>query len=277
MGDDWAADDRAPLFDDEGSAREFVRAAGGRWVGARLRYFDEVDSANSRARRLADLGWPVGTAVLAEHQTEGRGKLRRRWFCPPCAGLLVSVLVPAAAPGGPDVAWLTAAGALAMAAAVEAACGIGLRVDWPNDLVVADPTGPSGHRKVGGVLVETRQGAEAAVLGVGLNVDVRADEFQADLRLTAGSLRSVFGRRFDRLEILGRFLPELERRIDDPDGLGNELRTMSFTLGREVAVEAVPAPRRGTAVGFDERMRLLVEFPDGAREAVTALAAGDVA
>ncbi|MHC5057828.1 MAG: biotin--[acetyl-CoA-carboxylase] ligase [Planctomycetota bacterium] len=278
---------REPLFASEREAREFAANTGAARVGARLRYFETTDSTNTRARRLADLGWPEGTVVVAEGQAAGRGRLGRRWACPARAGLLVSVVLPY--PGGLKATWLTAAGALALVDAVEEAGGAGpvrpmqLMIEWPNDIVAADPGAPGGRRKIGGILVEARPPgrglAPTAVLGAGLNVDIREEEFPAELRAEAGSLVSVFGASPDRREILGRFLVALASRVEwltdglaeGLGGLSDELRARSFTLGREVELPA-EAPggnaRLGRAVGFDDEMRLVVELPGGATEAV---------
>ncbi len=305
---------REPIFADERAAREFAGSSGARRVGARLRYFESVDSTNARARRLAELGWPEGTVVLAEHQTDGRGRLGRSWVCPPRAGLLVSVILARegralrpssgdAASARPAPAWLTAAGALGMIEAVErsGAAGrsgsaraaltgaAGLLVEWPNDIVASDEAAPRGRRKVGGVLVEARGASQVVILGVGLNVDVRAEEFPPELRAGSGSVVTVFGRDADRRAgvrhadvarlrrgIFGRFLAALESRIDRPRRLAEELRERSFTLGREVELpprEPGGPTRRGRAVGFDEEMRLVVELAGGGTEAVAFLPA----
>jgi len=280
---------REALFASEGEAREFVGRLGTAWVGARLRYFETTDSTNTRARRLADLGWPEGTVVVAEEQTAGHGRLGRRWICPARSGLLVSVVLPQ--PKRVSATWLTAAGALALAEAVEAGLEGAERrppptVEWPNDLVAPDPLVPSGRRKIGGILVEARPPEKGlpptAVLGAGLNVDVLVDEFPSELRTETGSLISVFGAAQARREILGRFLLGLEARIDGlaegSSALADELRKRSFTLGRDVDLPpSVPGEdaRRGRAVGFDNDMRLVVELPGGATEAVAFRSSDD--
>lgn len=267
---------RPPMFPGgEEEAERFVRSLGCRWIGQRLRYFQSVDSTNTRGKRLAYLGWPGGTVILAEHQSRGRGRMGRKWLCPFGAGILVSVLVPPgalryrnrcadSAEPASRLPWLTAAGALAMAKAVEACSGAKLLIDWPNDLVFPAPEAPCGFRKAGGVLAELRHGTEMAVLGIGLNVDVRAEEFPPELRDTAGSVADAATRRPDRREILGAFLPVLEAYLEQSDLIAEELTRRSCTLRRKVFV----GERLGRAVGFDEAMRLLVEFPDGRTEAV---------
>ena len=313
---------RTKLFESEAEAREFVAGLGlGRigLSGEGVRYFDETDSTNTEARRLAELGASGGTVVLAEYQARGRGRLGRRWVCPSRAGLLVSVLVdhaPFTERGGPGLPWLTAAGALAMARAAGDACAGDVLIEWPNDLVapvhdnehdgdtengsstaLADQRDPdrSGRspclrvsseaggvrsvlgrvRKLGGVLVEggrsdahSSRGSGLVVLGVGLNVDVRTDEFPPELARTAGSLLTVFGTAPDRREVLAGFLCGLERRSEARSELARELSERSATLGREVEVvtvgsDGIGSREVGRATAFDERMRLVVEFPGG--------------
>lgn len=285
-----AAPERGPLFPSEREAREFAAGAGGSWVGARLRYFETTDSTSTRARRLADLGWPAGTVVVADEQTAGRGRMGSRWTCPARAGLLVSVVLPR--PEGVSPTWLTAAGALAMAEAArdairdEASAASGPMIEWPNDIVAADPAAPGGRRKLGGVIVEARPPPEDGlaarlVLGAGLNVDVRGDEFPPELRAGAASLASAFGASPDRRKILGRFIIELESRVDGLAGglagLKDELRARSFTLGREVDLPGAGPGREartGRAVGFDDEMRLVVELPGGETETMAFRASG---
>jgi BirA family biotin operon repressor/biotin-[acetyl-CoA-carboxylase] ligase len=269
---------RAALFANEQIARAFAASLGTSWVGARLRYFFEVDSTNSRARRLARTGWPEGTVVVADHQTLGRGRLGRTWICPPRAGLLVSVIVPstlprraASAESGALSPWLTAAGALAMAAAIRRTAECPALIEWPNDIVASGAPGMAS-RKLGGVLVEPATDS-LAVLGIGVNVDIAPAEFSPELSATATSVAEAFGRAVDRRALLGAFLVELERRLEDASGLSAELEDLSATVGREYASDSV----RGIAIGIDEQMRLVVELPNGDRSVVPSRTVGESA
>ncbi len=278
-----AGPERAPLFESEREAREFASGAGGAWVGARLRYFVTTDSTSTRARRLADLGWPAGTVVVADEQTAGRGRMGSPWTCPARAGLLVSVVLPH--PDEVSPTWLTAAGALALAEAAQPGHSHGPMIEWPNDIVAPDPSAPGGRRKLGGVIVEARPPGDGlpptVVLGAGLNVDIREDEFPPELRAEAASLASAFGASPDRREILGRFIVALESHVEGLGeglaGLMNELRARSFTLGREVELPDAGQGREvktGRAVGFDDEMRLVVELAGGATETMAFRASG---
>jgi biotin-(acetyl-CoA carboxylase) ligase len=207
------------------------------------------------------------------------------------------------AKGEVAIQWLTAAGALAMARAASDAASSGactpscgqadVLIEWPNDLVAVEGSrgengGPSpceawgagphalearpagAIRKLGGVLVEGPHDAGLLVMGVGLNVDTRADEFPPEVAGSAGSLLTAFGATPDRREILGGFLRELEARLANVKGLPAEFRDRSATIGREVTVELDGRPRRARATGFDEGMRLVVELPGGRVAAIAS-------
>jgi len=64
-----------------------------RAVGRTLHLYEEVGSTNDVAMALGDAGAPHGTAVVAERQTRGRGRLERVWVSPPGVGLWASVLL----------------------------------------------------------------------------------------------------------------------------------------------------------------------------------------
>src|SRR6476661_5539300 len=100
-------------------------------------------------------------------QTAGRGRLDRRWICPPRAALSFSALlrpdgVPAVARG-----WIPLLAGVAVAAGLRAQAGLDARLKWPNDVLV-------GGAKIAGILAE--QAGDAIVLGIGINVTTRRDE-----------------------------------------------------------------------------------------------------
>jgi BirA family biotin operon repressor/biotin-[acetyl-CoA-carboxylase] ligase len=174
----------------------------------------------------------------------------------------VSCLVPAVSDstGGALSPWLTAAGALAMVASVERTCACPVSIEWPNDVVVVPGDG-TGYLKIGGVLVEPTARRDAAVLGIGLNVDVSLDEFPEELKPVASSLTLAFGVDADRRALFGTYLTELESRLARLEALCHELRSRTATVGRAFETDSM----HGIAVSIDEHMRLIVEAPDGTR------------
>jgi BirA family biotin operon repressor/biotin-[acetyl-CoA-carboxylase] ligase len=179
-----------------------------------------VTSTQDVARDL-----PIGSAVLADHQSAGRGRLARRWEAPPGTSLLASFVV---APSP----------LLSLAAGVAAAhaCGSEVRLKWPNDLLLEG-------RKLGGILVEVHAGK--AVVGIGVNLS------------WAPPGGAVLGAR--REALFGRLAAELSRwgAAPAPEVL-EAWRSLADTLGRTVRVELADGPYEGVAEDVDEDGALIV-------------------
>ncbi len=147
---------------------------------------------------------PEGATFAADEQTEGRGRLGRRWEAPPGRAILCSVLLR---PDVPMPVWpeLSLVAGEAVAAALRAETGVDASLRHPNDVVVAG-------RKLVGVLPEARKGR--VVLGVGVNVNQTAEELPRDTAKPPTSLRVELGRELERAPLLAAILAELELRYD---------------------------------------------------------------
>src|SRR5205085_2328960 len=142
------------------------------------------------------------------HQTEGRGRLGRRWWDEPGQSLLVSVLLrPVISPAHAPQISLVAG--LAVTDALQAE-GVTALIRWPNDILV-------GGRKICGILAEAASGGGARVdhvlVGIGVNLDQTA--FPAEIAERATSLRLITGRAPDREAVLGALLAALDRRYGE--------------------------------------------------------------
>ncbi|WP_228980505.1 biotin--[acetyl-CoA-carboxylase] ligase [Streptomyces sp. DH12] len=224
----------------------------------------------ARAAGLAE-----GAVLVAEEQTAGRGRLDRAWSAPARSGLFLSVLLAPDVPVG-RLAWLPLLTGVAVATGLARAAGIDTALKWPNDLLVRVG---GQERKAGGILAE-RAGDHGVVVGIGLNVTLRADELPVP---TAGSLALADAVCTDRDPLLRAVLRSVEewyRRWTaaggDPSASGLQAAYAAgcATLGRAVRAE-LPGDRSltGEAVAVDGDGRLVVATADGAREAVGA---GDV-
>jgi BirA family biotin operon repressor/biotin-[acetyl-CoA-carboxylase] ligase len=168
------------------------------------RPYTYVDSSPSTQRLLPpDAG--EGAVAVADEQTEGRGRLGRRWEAPPGTSILCSVqLRPRAATSRfPE---LTILAAQAVIDAIAAVAGLSPALKEPNDVLV-------GGRKVAGVLGEASEGR--VILGIGVNVNVSEEQLPEQVRLPATSLLIETGGPVDRVELLVDLLTKLEQRYDD--------------------------------------------------------------
>jgi BirA family transcriptional regulator, biotin operon repressor / biotin---[acetyl-CoA-carboxylase] ligase len=163
--------------------------------------YRQVESCPSTQRLLGPED-AEGTVAAAEEQTEGRGRLGRRWHAPAGTSILCSVLVR---PSVPAERWpeLTLIAAQACAEAVTAETGLATAVKEPNDVLVAG-------KKAAGILGEAREGY--VVLGVGINVNVPARELPLRVDIPATSLLEESGRHIPRAPLLVALLERLESR-----------------------------------------------------------------
>ena len=219
------------------------------------RVFQTVGSTNDVAASL-----PVGSVVVADAQTGGRGRRGHTWFSPPRAGLYVSVvLAPAAARVDPRRATslLTLAAGVAIAEGVGVATGLAVDLKWPNDLLVS-------RRKLAGILAENH--GDTVVLGYGINVGATA--FPPELGDRATSLESELGREVDREQVLAATLAALERRYDDlVDGRFDAIldawrRLAPGASGARVTWTTTAGAESGVTAGVDEHGALLVRVAD---------------
>jgi BirA family biotin operon repressor/biotin-[acetyl-CoA-carboxylase] ligase len=145
-----------------------------------------------------------GAVALTEEQTEGRGRLGRRWLSPPGVSLLFSILLEPPV-GTARLPELSLVAGQACAAAIAAVTGAKPEVELPNDILISG-------RKVAGILAEAREGR--VVLGVGVNVNVPKEDLPAEVARPATSLLVETGHEVDRAELLLELLERLELAYD---------------------------------------------------------------
>ena len=189
--------------------------------GPRFVHLESVGSSQDVAR-----GMPIGSIVLADYQTEGRGRLSHRWESPPGSALLVSFVLE------PNPVLSLAAGV----AAAEA-CGRGVRLKWPNDLLVEG-------RKVGGILVEASP--SKAICGIGINLT-----WAPKGAATLGEPRD---------QVLEKLRIAIERWSAAPAGqIIARWRELSDTIGRRVRVDLPDQVIEGISQDIDANGNLVVD------------------
>jgi BirA family biotin operon repressor/biotin-[acetyl-CoA-carboxylase] ligase len=163
--------------------------------------YRHVESCAS-TQGLLGPGDAEGTVAVADEQTEGRGRLGRRWHAPAGTSILCSVLLR---PSIPAERWpeLTLVAALSCAEAVTTATGLATAVKEPNDVLIA-------KKKVAGILGEAREGY--VVLGIGINVNVPASQLPPRADIPATSLLEESGHHVPRARLLAATLECLESR-----------------------------------------------------------------
>jgi len=227
-------------------------------IGTTIHSFCTCPSTNDLAKRLAREGSAEGTVVLAEEQTEGRGTKGRSWYSPRGQGLYASVILR---PRRADLSLLPLAAGVACLEAIREATGLEAALEWPNDIVWK-------HRKLGGILCEGEflgNTVSFAVLGIGLNVGQKRDDFPAALRRTATSLRLALGREVDRAAVETALWPALDRWYTSwvrgrKEEIVREYESkLLIPAGAVIEVRKEGGTLRGVYRGIDLRARLKIE------------------
>jgi BirA family biotin operon repressor/biotin-[acetyl-CoA-carboxylase] ligase len=235
-------------------------AAATAWPGITLQVVDEIDSTNTELLRRARAGDEAATALVAERQTAGRGRIGRQWHSEAGASLTFSVSVPLQPPSW---AGLSLAVGLSLAESLHPTIGL----KWPNDLWWRD-------RKLGGILIETLgTGApRRAIVGVGLNVSAPPQSVP-ELRTPATSLHEALGPVLAP-DVLLQVLPPLLRALAAFEQQGfaplrERFHTRDVLRGRAVQLSD---GAQGSALRVDDEGVLWVQTAAG----VHPIASGEV-
>ncbi len=235
-------------------------------LSAPLIHLQHTTSTNDELRRrwhsrgrqpLAPL-----TAILADFQSQGRGRMQRGWIVPAKKGLLMSVLIHTSAS---RTTWVPLAAALAVADVLDARMPTSTDVKWPNDVLV-------DGKKIAGILTEhLGQTGSEQVLAVGIGVNLRqtADELPP-VPATSLALEGGAGNPAELAHLIRHRLAELLGAGDLPDRYG--ARCISARSQVEVRLPG-GAAIQGRGVGIDDSGGLLIETSTGH---VQSILAGDV-
>ncbi len=231
-------------------------------LGQVLHWYEELGSTSDRAKELADEGADHGEVVIAEAQTAGRGRRGRVWVSPPRKNLYFSVVLRPELPPS-RAAELTLVASLALCDALRQA-GVAAGIKWPNDLLASG-------RKIAGVLTELAAEPDRVhwvVVGVGVNVNARREDFPEELRDEATSVLIERGQPAPRALLAAACFTALEDWVDRhaEEGFGpirEAWRARSVTLGREVVVKTDGRELTGVAEDIDDAGALLVRGPGG--------------
>jgi len=240
-----------------------------KWLGKPIRYFEELDSTNTEAKRIAEdpreSGWH-GTVVVADMQCAGRGRRGRSWSSPHGAGLFFTILLkPEINPE--NASMLTLVKAMAVVRGIHHAAGLKPQIKWPNDIVLHG-------KKIVGILTEMSAQVDYVnhiVVGTGINVHHR--EFPEEIAKTATSLdleilRTGENCSISRSRLLGAVLEQFEGyyetylQTQDLSALMEEYNAMLVNRDQKVRVLDPLGEYEGIARGIDRRGRLLVDRND---------------
>lgn len=235
-----------------------------------IHWFDSIDSTNDEAKRMARMGAPHGTVLIADHQTGGHGRMGRSFHSPEGVGIYMTVLLrPACKPQ--ELMHLTCATAVAMCDAVEASAGFRPGIKWTNDLVY-------GKRKLGGILTGmslTSSGmVEYAIIGIGINCCQTPGDFPEDIAGMAASLSMIAEQKIDRGKVAAAMMEALwtmdQTLLTGKAAMLDRYRSSCITLHQDVVLVRGDEKRYGHALDVDDEGALIVRYDSGETVAVSS-------
>jgi len=246
-------------------------------IGKVIHYQDELGSTNTKLLELGEKGASEGTVVIADKQTEGKGRLERTWISPAGTNLYISVLFRPEISAA-DSALFTFLASIALKETIDKTGVTNTKIKWPNDIQIEG-------KKVAGVLTEMRSKREMVdfiVVGIGVNINMAREQINAEMgkvARTATSIKENLGKDIERAKFAADLLLELEKWYRIFSSKGRTLILREWTekwgdLNKRVRINIEGEKEfEGTAIGIDDRGYLLIKADNGE---ISKIIAGDV-
>lgn len=233
-------------------------------MSGKIIHLESVDSTNTYLKKITSEGAEDGTVVVAKRQTAGRGRSGNS-FVSEDGGLYCSMLIRTAELDLAETTTLTTKVSVAVARALEEACGVYAGIKWVNDLIL-------NGKKIAGILVEAgvmqNGGIPYVIAGIGLNINQKA--FPEPVSPVASSLHRELGRTFDAEGVENavlRQMEELRLHLTDRDReYLEEYRSRCVTLGKQVVFQRNGERILCTAERITDDYGLGILLQDGSRE-----------
>ncbi|MBR5503097.1 MAG: biotin--[Methanobrevibacter sp.] len=236
-------------------------------LGNEILCFRKVFSTNSIYKFLANHGAKDGTVLISEIQTNARGRSGKKWEAPD-GGVWMSIILRPDVPPA-KIGLITLATGVAIARAIRS-FDVDAKIKWPNDILIHG-------NKISGVLTEvnaTFNQIEYVVVGVGIDSNLKLEDFPEDIRPGTTTLTEEATTKVDENELIGIFLNEFEKIYDiylngDVEEILNEWRSLSDTIGKYVNITQTGGKMtQGYVVGINNEGSLIIEKQDGSLEKI---------
>lgn len=228
----------------------------------KIQIFKSLESTNKTAKEMAVAGAEHGTVIISDCQTMGRGRNSRHFFSP-SGGLYMSIVLRPEILHFENPTAVTAFAAVAVCEAIESISKKAPKIKWVNDIFM-------DGKKVCGILTEAvtdfeSGGLDWVVLGIGINVSVRTEDFPGDLQSIATSIypdeKMPGVRNKLSAEIINRILGfESSPRETE---IFEKYKKRLMMLGKEITVIQNQMEFKATAMDVDSAGHLIVKRENG--------------
>ena len=232
--------------------------------GQTIHYFEECATTQTIAHELARKGAQDGTVVIAETQTNGKGRMSRPWESTKGKGIWMTVIIK------PDVLphqapQFTLVAAVSIVNAIKSLySNFTPVIKWPNDILI-------NGLKCTGILTEMiaeMDRVQALLIGIGINVNQQRDDFPEDLHAIATSLSIEEKSTLNRAELVGKILNYLEKYSELYVTQGfSPIKKLweeaSGTIGKQIKATTLTEVLQGKAIGITEAGVLEIQLENG--------------
>lgn len=227
--------------------------------------YKSLTSTNTEAKIEAMNNAVHGTVIISEEQTKGRGRFGRDFFSPSESGIYMSIILKPNL-NIADSVLITTAAAVAVCNAIDKFTDEKPKIKWVNDIYIK-------NKKVCGILTEAitdfeSGGIESVIVGIGVNVKTKEEEFPGELQNIAGSISHADDKFCIRnqlaAEIINNVLSICEE-LEDKKFL-EIYKERSMILGEYILYNKNNEWLEGFALDIDEYGGLIIINKNGQKE-----------
>jgi len=222
-----------------------------RSLGNKLHYFQEVGSTNDVAKRMK--AWEHGMVIVASNQTSGRGTYGRTFYSQAGHGIYMTLLIDTEIWHFKNETLATIFAAVATSEAVGKVTHIFPDIKWVNDLFI-------NGKKIGGILTEKDYGTNKLIIGIGINLSGKQEEFPAEIRNTAASLELIHPTDNQAAAIVSAIYEQMltPEKFLNPDIILNLYKEKLFIINEVVDIAYGNDHFEAKVIDVDDQGRLVV-------------------
>ncbi|MBR4891458.1 MAG: biotin--[Clostridia bacterium] len=232
--------------------------------------FDELDSTNNYLKKIGSQGEKENQLVIAQSQTNGRGRMGRTFYSPDGTGIYFSLLLHPEFSAEKSLL-LTVMAAVSVAETVMKYNSNDVKIKWVNDIYI-------DGKKVCGILTEGSINAnkklDYAVVGIGINVIAPENGFPDDIQDTATSIFPGKTEENIKEKIISEVVNRFFKMYNGFDiNYIERYKEYSYLIGKEINIISGENKRQATVIDITDDCHLLVKNEN---DEIEEISSGDV-
>jgi len=246
-----------------------------KYIGKRIYFFEEIDSTQNFALRIESPKKENGTVVIGHKQTNGKGRLDRKWISPKGSISFSIILYPKFTIN--ESLLLPILTSVSLSNSIKRNLKLQTNVKWPNDITL-------NGKKVAGIVIDASfqsNNIESIVIGIGINYRINPDEVEKKIKKTGnfyGVETLIDKSETDNpINLITDFMLQLEKNIEyltngKKTKIINEWVKNSETINKKVMFDGPDGKISGIAKKIDSDGALIIKTKHGTEK----LLAGDI-